>query len=67
MTFPFCFGLQSYEKTSEKKRKACFSLSFPSASNFGEAKVTKKRVQDTILSLSGQNLQNLFFFHAEVE
>ena len=35
-----------------------FFFSFPSVSNFGRAKVTKKRVQ---------NKKNSFFFYAEME
>jgi len=35
-------SLQSYEKTSEMKRKARFSFHIRAQCNFGEAKVTKK-------------------------
>ena len=34
--------MQSYEKTREMQKKSQLFFSFPSASNFGEAKVTKK-------------------------
>ena len=34
--------MQSYEKTSETQKKNAFFFAFPSASNFGGAKVTKK-------------------------
>jgi len=37
--------VQSYEKTSAIQKKNQFFFLLPSASNFGEAKGTKKRVQ----------------------
>ncbi len=39
---------QSYEKASEVQKKNVFFFSLPSASNFGEAKVTKSREQKQI-------------------
>jgi len=41
----FAVNPQSYEKTSEMQKENLFFFSFPSASNFGEARVTKKRVK----------------------
>jgi len=38
--------LQSYKKRVKCKRKACFSFHSRVQSNFGEAKVTKKREQN---------------------
>ena len=40
------------------QKEYLFFFSFPSVSNFGEAKVTKNREQ---------NKKNLFFFYAEME
>ena len=40
--------LQSYEKTSEMQKENLFFFSFPSAKNFGEARVTKSREQNKI-------------------
>ena len=34
--------MQNYEKMREMQKENSFFFSFPSASNFGEAKVTKK-------------------------
>jgi hypothetical protein len=34
--------VQSYEKTSEMQKESLLFFSFPSVSNFGKAKVTKK-------------------------
>jgi hypothetical protein len=36
-----CKFLQSYEKTREMQKESLLFFSFPSASNFGKAKVTK--------------------------
>jgi len=41
----FAVNPQSYEKTSEMQKENLFFFSFPSASKFGEARVTKKRVK----------------------
>jgi hypothetical protein len=37
-----CKFLQSYEKTSEMQKESLLFFSFPSVSNFGEAKVSEK-------------------------
>ena len=42
-----CKFLQSYEKTSEMHKEKFFFFSFPSAKDFGEAKVTKKDLART--------------------
>ncbi len=36
----FAVNPQSYEKTSEMQNESLFFFSFPSAKNFGEARVT---------------------------
>jgi len=57
----YYFYWQSYEKTREMQKENPFFFSFPSASNFGKAKVTEKNAPQKfgfVLSLYQLNISN---------
>ena len=60
----FCFHGAKLRKIESRTKRTC-SFFMPRWSNL--SKVTKNREQDTILSLSGQNHQNLFFYAISIQ